>query len=56
LQESKTLVDLVLMAVARVVLGILKTAPPETNVTLLGIGLLTLALAVLRKHERSAAA
>jgi hypothetical protein len=60
MQESKTLVDLVLkavalaMAVASVVLGILSAAPLETNVTLLGIGLLALALAALRGHERSA--
>ena len=60
MQDSKTLVDLVLkavalaMAVASIVLGILSAAPLETNVTLLGIGLLALALVALRGHERSA--
>ena len=59
MQESRTLVDLVLkavalaMAVASVVLGILQVAPLETNVTLVGIGLFALALAALQEHERS---
>ena len=59
MQESRTLVDLVLkavalaMAVASVVLGILQVTPLETNVTLLGIGLFAVALAALQEHERS---
>ena len=57
MQEQKTSVgsiaDLVLravalaMSVASVVLGILNVASLETHVTLLGIGLFTLALAAL---------
>ncbi len=57
--ESKRLVELVLkavalgMAVASVVLGILRTASLETHITLLGIGLFALALAALQAHEGS---
>jgi len=53
-QTSEGLVNLVLkavalgMAVASVVLGILNTAGPDTQVTLLGIGLFTLALSSLQ--------
>ena len=59
MQESKGIVELVLkavalgMGVASVVLGFLKVAPLETNVTLLGIGLFALALAALQAHEGS---
>jgi hypothetical protein len=54
MQTSQGLVNLVLkavalaMAVASVVLGILNAAGPDTQVTLLGIGLFTLALASLQ--------
>ena len=41
----------VAMPVASIVLGILKSATPETQVTLLSIGLLALALAALQKAE-----
>jgi hypothetical protein len=57
MQESQRILDLVLkavalgMGVATVVLGILKTATPETSVILLGIGLFALALAGLQKAE-----
>ena len=53
------LVDLVLkavalgMAVASIVLSVLKAAPVETLVTLLGIGLFTLALAALQKADET---
>ena len=39
------------MAVCSVVLGFLGTAPPETQVTLLGIGLFGLALVALQKTD-----
>lgn len=38
------------MAVAAVVLGILKTAVPETLIMLLGIGLFALALAAFQRE------
>ena len=41
----------VAMPIASIVLGILKSATVETQVTLLGIGLLALALAALQKAE-----
>lgn len=40
------------MGVAVVVLGSLKGAPVDTQVTLLGIGLFTLALAALNKESQ----
>ena len=53
------LVDLVLkavamgMAVASIVLGVLKGAAVETHITLLGIGLFALALAALQKADET---
>lgn len=53
------LVDLILkavalgMAVASIVLGVLKVATVETHVTLLGIGLFALALAALQKADET---
>jgi hypothetical protein len=55
------IIDLVLkavalgMAVASIVVGVLKTATVETQVTLLGIGLFCLALAALQKAEEEGA-
>ncbi len=40
------------MAVASVVLSILNTAPAQSLVTLLGLGLFALALAALQKMEQ----
>jgi hypothetical protein len=37
------------LAVATVVLGVLKALPPENGLTLLGLGLFSLALAALQK-------
>jgi uncharacterized membrane protein len=39
------------MAIASIVLGILKTAPTQTNVLLLGIGLFALAMSALSKEK-----
>ncbi len=55
MQKVGTTIDLVLRAVAvgmptaSIVLGIMNVADLETQVTLLGIGLFTLALASLRE-------
>ena len=52
-----SIIDLVLkavalaMSVATIVVGFLKAAPLETQVTLLGIGLFALALAALQKTD-----
>jgi hypothetical protein len=57
MQKVGATIDLVLRAVAvgmptaSIVLGIMNVADLETQVTLLGIGLFTLALASLRKAE-----
>jgi hypothetical protein len=57
MDKKSSTVDLVLkavalgMAVASIVLGILKTAPVQTNVLLLGIGLLALALSAVSKDK-----
>lgn len=54
---QKGIVELILkavamgMAVASIVLGILGAVPVETNVTLLSIGLLGLALAALQEAD-----
>jgi hypothetical protein len=39
------------MAVASIVLGFLKTAPVQTHVLLLGIGLFTLSLSAISKEK-----
>lgn len=55
--EVKTIVNLVLkavavgMSVASIVLGFLNVADIDTHVTLLSIGLFTLAVAALQKEE-----
>jgi hypothetical protein len=57
MKETQSLVQLVLkavalaMGVAVVVLSILGTVPPQTNVMLLGIGLFALALAALSQER-----
>jgi len=57
MQKHQATIDLVLRAVAvamptaSIVLGIMNVANLETQVTLLGIGLFTLALASLQKVE-----
>jgi hypothetical protein len=57
MDKKSSTVDLVLkavalgMAVASIVLGILKTAPVQTNVLLLGIGLFALALSAISKDK-----
>jgi hypothetical protein len=57
MKETQSVVQLVLkavalaMGVAVVVLSILGTVPPQTNVMLLGIGLFALALAALSQER-----
>ena len=57
MEKHQGTIDLILKAVAlaisvaSIVLGILKASTIETNVTLLSIGLFTLALAALQKTE-----
>ena len=57
MDKKSSTVDLVLKAVARsmavasIVLGILKTAPVQTNVLLLGIGLFALAASAVSKDK-----
>jgi hypothetical protein len=59
MKQHGGLVELVLkavamgMAVASIVLGVLKVAAVETHVTLLGIGLFALALAALQKTDET---
>ena len=57
MENPKKIIDLILkgialaMSIASIILGILGEATLDTHVTLLGIGLLALALAGLQKVE-----